>query len=84
MIMGFAGTAQLNDTGQHAFLDLGSDHGIGVGDEFVLYSDAVRTDVRGRLQVVGVTPTSATAMVVSLTDDVFKQGIIVRLVRQMP
>jgi hypothetical protein len=84
MIMGFAGTAQLNDTGQHAFLDLGSDHGIGVGDEFVLYSDAVRTDVRGRLQIVGVKPTSATAMVVSLTDDVFKQGVIVRLVRQMP
>ncbi|MCA1790047.1 MAG: LysM peptidoglycan-binding domain-containing protein [Thioalkalivibrio sp.] len=43
MIMGFAGTAQLNEIGQHAFLDLGTDHGIGLGDEFVLFSDAVRT-----------------------------------------
>ena len=84
MIMGFAGTSQLVDVGQHAFLDLGTDHGVGVGDEFVLFSDAVRTDVRGRLQVVGMTPTSGTARVVSLTDDVFSQGVIVRLVRQMP
>ncbi|MEX2467624.1 MAG: LysM peptidoglycan-binding domain-containing protein [Gemmatimonadota bacterium] len=84
MIMGFAGTSHLVDIGQHAFLDLGTDHGVGLGDEFVLFSDAVRTDVRGRLQVVSVTPTSATAHVVSLTDDVFRQGVIVRLVRQMP
>ena len=84
MIMGFAGTFQVVDIGQHAFLDLGADHGIAVGDEFVLFSDAVRTDVRGRLQVVGVTPNSATARVVSLSDDVFRQGVIVRLVRQMP
>jgi hypothetical protein len=84
MIMGFAGRAQLNDVGQHAFLDLGTDHGIGLGDEFVLFSDAVRTEVRGRLQVVGVTPTSSTARILALSDDVFRQGVIVRLVRQMP
>jgi len=84
MIMGFAGTAQLRDVGHHGFVDLGTDHGIGVGDEFVLYSDAVRTEVRGRLQVVGVTPRAATVRVASMTDDVFRQGVIVRLVRQMP
>lgn len=84
MIMGFGGRAQLNDIGQHAFLDLGTDHGIGLGDEFVLFSDAVRTEVRGRLQVVGLTPTSSTARILALTDDVFRQGVIVRLVRQMP
>lgn len=84
MIMGFANNAQLRDVGQTGFIDLGSDHGVGVGDEFVLFSDAVRTDVRGRLQVVGVQPTAATVRIVSLSDDVFRQGVIVRLVRQMP
>ncbi len=84
MIMGTAGPQQLNDLGHKLFVDLGSDHGVGVGDEFVLYSDAVRTDVRGRLQVVSVQPTSSTARIVHMSDDVFRQGVIVRLVRQMP
>lgn len=84
MIMGFAGTAELTDLGHHAFLDLGSEDGVGIGDEFVLYSDAVRSDVRGRLQIVSVEPTTSTAVVVSLVDDVFDRGVIVRRVRQMP
>lgn len=84
MIMGVAGPQQLNDLGHHLFLDLGTDHGIGVGDEFALYSDAVTSEVRGRLQVVGVTPTSSTARISAMSDDIFHQGVIVRLVRQMP
>jgi hypothetical protein len=84
MIMGEAGTQQLNDMGHNLFIDLGSDHGIGIGDEFVLFSDAVSTDVRGRLQVVAVQPTSSTVRIVQLSDNVFRQGVIVRLVRQMP
>lgn len=84
MIMGAAGPQQLNDLGHHLFLDLGTDHGISVGDEFVLYSDAVTSDVRGRLQVVGVMPTSSTARISAMSDDIFHQGVIVRLVRQMP
>ncbi|MDZ7780331.1 MAG: LysM peptidoglycan-binding domain-containing protein [Gemmatimonadota bacterium] len=84
MIMGFATTAAIRAIGHAGFIDLGSDHGITVGDEFVLYGDAVRTDVRGRLQVVSVQPTAATVRITSLTDDVFRQGVIVRLVRQMP
>jgi LysM repeat protein len=84
MIMGFAGGSQLKDIGHHAFLDLGANDGVGVGDEFVLFSDAVRSEVRGRLQVVSVTPTSATARIVSMSDDVFRQGVVVRLVRRMP
>lgn len=84
MIMGAAGPQQLNDLGHHLFLDLGTDHGISVGDEFVLYSDAVSSEVRGRLQVVGVMPTSSTARISAMSDDIFHQGVIVRLVRQMP
>lgn len=84
MIMGAAGPQQLNDLGHQMFLDLGSDHGISVGDEFALYSDAVSSEVRGRLQVVGVMPTSSTVRITAMSDDIFQQGVIVRLVRQMP
>jgi hypothetical protein len=84
MIMGFANSAVLRDIGQNVFLDLGSDDGIGVGDEFVLFSDAVATEARGRLQVVGVTPMSATARIMGMSDNVFRQGVIVRLERAMP
>lgn len=84
MIMGAAGRQQMNDLGHHLFLDLGTDHGIGLGDEFVLFSDAVSSEVRGRLQVVGVMPTSSTVRISAMSDEVFHQGVIVRLVRQMP
>jgi hypothetical protein len=84
MIMGSAGRQQLNDLGHNLFIDLGSDAGIDVGDEFVLYSEAVSTDERGRLQVVSVQPASSTVRIVQMSDDVFRQGVIVRLARQMP
>jgi len=84
MIMGFAGTAAVHDVGHHAFLDLGANDGIGVGDEFVLFSEAVSDQVRGVLQVVGVTEETATARIQSITDDVFARGVVVRLTRQMP
>ncbi|HET9949198.1 MAG TPA: hypothetical protein VFQ22_09780, partial [Longimicrobiales bacterium] len=83
MIMGFAGRQEINDLGHVAFLDLGSDDGITVGDEFVLYGDLVSSP-RGTLQVVGVTRSMASARIVSMVDDVFEQGIVVRLSRKMP
>ena len=55
MVMGFAGTQVLNDLGHIAFLDLGSDDGVTIGDEFVLYGRAIPTAREGSLQVVGVT-----------------------------
>ena len=48
MIMGFAGRQVLNDLGHIAFLDLGSNDGITVGDEFVLYGATSASDARGR------------------------------------
>lgn len=83
MIMGFAGTQVITDIGHIAFLDLGSDDGIALGDEFVLYGEANPTRPKGALQVVGVTRTMASARVVSLSDDVFRQGVIVRLSKKM-
>ncbi|MGD2046068.1 MAG: LysM peptidoglycan-binding domain-containing protein [Gemmatimonadota bacterium] len=84
MIMGFSGRQVLNDLGHIGFLDLGSDDGIEIGDEFVLYGEASSEDPRGSLQVVGLTDTMAAARIVSMDDDVFRQGVIVRLVRKMP
>lgn len=82
MIMGFAGTQGLNDLGHVAFLDLGSDDGIGIGDEFVLFGAAVGAP-EGRLQVIGLSPNIAAARILSMVDDVFHQGVVVRLARSM-
>jgi hypothetical protein len=84
MIMGFAGRQVINEIGHIAFLDLGSDDGIVVGDEFVLYGEATADDPRGSLQVVGATPSIASARIMSMDDDIFHQGVVVRLVRKMP
>ena len=84
MVMGFAGRQGINDLGHIAFLDLGSDDGIAIGDEFVLYGEATTERPRGSLQVVGTTETMAAARIMSMVDDVFHQGVIVRLVRKMP
>jgi hypothetical protein len=82
MIMGFAGAQGLNDLGHVGFIDLGSDDGIGIGDEFVLYSAAVGAP-EGRLQVVGVSPNTSAVRILSMVDDVFRQGVVVRLARTM-
>jgi hypothetical protein len=82
MIMGFAGTQGLNDLGHVGFLDLGSDDGVVIGDEFVLYGAAVGAP-EGRLQVVGLSPNTSAARIVSMVDDVFRQGVVVRLARTM-
>lgn len=84
MIMGFAGRQVLNDLGHVAFLDLGSNDGITLGDEFVLYGATSASDWRGSLQVVGVTPSMVSARISSMADDVFRQGVVVRLAKKMP
>lgn len=83
MIMGFAGQHVLTDIGHIAFLDLGSDDGIVIGDEFILYGAAIPTAREGSLQVIGVTETTASARVLSMADNVFRQGVVVRLAKKM-
>ena len=84
MVMGFAGRAVLQDIGAVAFLDQGGDDGVSVGDEFVLFNaDAGADGVEGLLQVVGVTPTMASARILNMDDVVFRQGVVVRLARKM-
>ena len=83
MIMGVAGRQELNSLGHVAFLDLGSDDGVVIGDEFVLYGSVVGAP-EGSLQVIAVTPNTASARITSMVDDVFHQGVVVRLARKMP
>lgn len=83
MIMGFAGTHVLADIGHVAFLDLGSDDGITIGDEFILYGEAIPSRAEGRLQVIRTTETMASARVLGMKDNVFDQGVVVRLARKM-
>ena len=84
MIMGFANIAELQDVGAVAFLDQGSDDGVGIGDEFEYVNRLAGSDVvEGRLQVVGITANIAAARIVSMDDAVFRQGLVVRLARKM-
>ncbi|MHB1194130.1 MAG: LysM peptidoglycan-binding domain-containing protein [Longimicrobiales bacterium] len=84
MIMGFANLAELQDMGAVAFLDQGTDDGVGIGDEFEYVTRPAGSDVvEGRLQVVGVTANVAAARILSMDDAVFRQGLVVRLARKM-
>jgi hypothetical protein len=84
MIMGFAGRAELPDEGAIAFLDQGTDDGVGIGDEFEYVNRLAGSDVvEGRLQVVGVTADMASARIIGLDDAIFRQGLVVRLSRKM-
>ncbi len=84
MVMGLADAAQLAGLGQVVFLDLGSDDGIALGDEFQVRNWSQGGHLlEGTLQVVGVRPQTSSARVVYLKDDVFKQGVVVRLAKKM-
>lgn len=84
MIMGFAGNNAVQDIEGIAFLDLGADGGISVGDEFAYVSRQAGGEiVEGRLQVVGVRPTVASARIVQMDDVIFDQGLVVRLTGKM-
>jgi hypothetical protein len=85
MVMGFAGFNEVQDIGSVAFLDVGSDQGIVIGDEFeYLNPQAGANVVEGRLQVVGVQEGMASARILGMDDAVFEQGIVVRLSKKMP
>ena len=84
MVMGSAVYTELPKLSGLVFLDQGSDHGIGIGDEFEYVNRLAGSDVvEGRLQVVGVSPQTSTARIIAMTDAVFQQGLVVRLARKM-
>ena len=55
-----------------------------VGDEFDLMNPAAGRDVvEGTLQVVGVSEETSAARITHMVDAVFRQGVVVRLVKKM-
>ena len=83
MVMGFANGAGILGVGHVAFLDLGTNDGITLGDEFTLYNTADTEAVEGVLQVVGLAAETSTARVLRIRDAVFEQGVVVRLTKKM-
>ena len=84
MVMGFANGAGILDIGHMAFLDLGTNDGIALGDEFTLYNPSDTDAAEGVLQVVGLADETATVRVLRIRDAVFQQGVVVRLTKEMP
>jgi len=83
MVVGFANTSRLQDVGFVAFLDVGTEDGVALGDEFTLFNTVDHDDSEGFLQVVGLQDGMAAARVVNIVDAVFEKGVVVRLTKKM-
>lgn len=86
-IVGFGEDRAVQGLYDIAFLDQGGAAGVAVGDEYVLLwtqEEGWPATVEGRLQVVAVEPTHASARIVGLRNPVFEPGLQVVLTRKMP
>lgn len=84
VILGFETRSALHDLGSVAFLDVGSDDGIAIGDVFELFDRSAGTGVTtGALRVVGVTPGGSAANILDMDGAVFGPGVVVQLTRKM-
>ncbi len=88
-ILGIANRGPLLGLTEVAFLDVGAEQGIGVGDEFVTFAPNVENaasasvdDGQALLRVVQVRPKTSTAVVVRMRDVGTIDGARVRLVGQ--
>ncbi len=88
-ILGIANKGPLLGLSEVAFLDVGAEHGIGIGDEFVTFAPNVSNaasasvdDGQALMRVVQVRPKTSTAVVVRMRDVGTVQGAQVRLVGQ--
>ena len=84
VILGFQGTAELHSVNSVAFLDVGSDQGVAIGDVFELFDPQAGSGVAvGAMRVVGTTTDGAAARIVHIDGDVFAPGVVVQLTRKM-
>jgi hypothetical protein len=80
-VLGYADDREVQLLGSHAFLDVGSDDGVRIGDEYVLIggpTGAWPGQVEGRVKVVSVLPEVSTARIVHLENPVFVPGVRLR------
>ena len=85
-IIAFGDPHEIQQLGDIAILDMGANDGVAIGDEYVLMTgeDVGWTGrVAGRLQVVRVTPETASARITAVTDPTFREGRRVILDRKM-
>lgn len=86
-LLAFQYLPEVHQLGGVAFINLGADAGIQLGDEFVAYSrddGAWPAEVAGRLQVVGVHPDHSTVRIVAIQNPRFRRGMGVRMVARLP
>ncbi len=85
-VLGFPEHREMHGFGALAFLDVGEDEGIAIGDEFdgfVNRDQGFSGEMAVRLQVVLVHGQSSTARVITLNEPILETGTRVQLVRKM-
>ncbi|HEX9885369.1 MAG TPA: LysM peptidoglycan-binding domain-containing protein [Longimicrobiales bacterium] len=83
-IVGFEANHELQSPGDIAFLDIGAEQGVELGDIFEVMWEGMPSDrAEGTLQVVGLRPGRSAARIRSLENPVFGLGVRVRLVRRL-
>jgi hypothetical protein len=85
-IIGWGTPQQLQQIGHVAFLDIGSNHGVAVGDEFIIAAETDQSfndDIAGRLQIVGVDAEISSARIRTQDGPVFRVGTTVYLAKKM-
>ncbi len=86
-IIAFADDRRLYNSGNVAFLDVGSAQGVEIGDEFDVYAgdhDGWSAESIGRVQVLRVDGQWSAARITDLNTPIFEPGLAVRLTRKMP
>ena len=88
-VIGFARAQELYGHGDIAFLSLGTDQNVAVGDEFEVRPPQSAdgdwpVDAVGRMQIVRVEEDISSARIIGITNPVFVPGARVHLIRKMP
>ena len=83
-VVEFGGRHTLYGLGEVAILDRGVEHGVSIGDEYVVYEGTGATEEEvGRLRVVATERQTASARIVGVQGPVFHRGMAVHLDRKM-
>ena len=86
-LVAFAREHALQELNDVAFLDQGSDHGVRVGDEYVIVwveGSGTPPEVEGRLQVISTHPDHSSARIIWMRNPIFQTGARLRVERRMP
>lgn len=86
-LLGFQMQRDLHGPGDVVFLDKGSAQGVQIGDEFtasVPAGDGFGGRIGGRLQVVRVKESGASARIIALDGPIFESGMVVSRAGRMP